>query len=90
MLLLLLTGQAVQGRDRLYNCTPTHRSVQLCISERLTFFLAQNPKILWLQTEGLFMGPQKINQRIWCIFFSKSLWKVKKEVVTSLGTYFSV
>ena len=30
MLWLLLTGQAEQGRDRLYNCTLTHRSVQVC------------------------------------------------------------
>ena len=39
-------------------------------------FWPQNPKIFGLRTEGLFIGP------------SKSLWKVKKEVVDEFGYLF--
>ena len=64
-----------------YNLQPLTRTIAHFQGVNARKFLPQNPKIFGLRTEGLFIGPSQKNQRIWCNFFSKSLWKVKNEVV---------
>ena len=101
VLLLLLTAQPAAGRD----CTVTHRSVELCISERLTLFFSKLKdfgnfclrikKYSKHGRKGYSLDPGQI----WCNFFSKSLCKVKSKVVgefrylfyvCSCSTYLSV
>ena len=91
LLLLLLTAQPAAGRDlcvQLYSHTQVSGTLHIWASNFIFLkiigfwkFLPRNPKIFRLRTEGLFIGPSKRNQRIWCTLFSKSLWKVKIEVV---------
>ena len=101
MLLLLLTGQAVQARQsvQLYSHTQVSASLH-CISERLTFLFSKawDFENFWLRIQkycgygqkGYSLGLKKKISDFGAIFFQNHSRREKSKTWTSLGTYFSV
>ena len=99
-MLLLLAAQPAAGRDlcvQLYSHTQVSGTLHIWASNFVIIkiigfwkFLPQNPKIFRLRTEGLFIGPSKKIKGFGAIFSSsKSLWKVKIEVMRKFRYWFS-